>query len=841
MPGQYWSFTEKIFQAWRLRVICYPESVTYVRSIRGNRKTETENADSAFPQTPRLPEAPGRRVARPLVWVTLAFMGGLAAPSWGLRIPGGWLLAGLSALGVLLVLAWWTGRRAGWLALAFFCLLGVAFYQQAQQPFFPPANITDLPLKEELTLRARLDRPSKIGAHGVQMFLDTTAWRSPAGWRPVSGKLLVTAPPLKTPPVGAALVIKTRLRSPRVLKNPGSFNRGRYLAADGIFRVASLRHPGDLIVLANAGASPLRERLRGSIRRLLEELPQAPRAMYLAMLLGDQGEITPEMRQAFSRTGTSHLLVINGMHLGAVAAVAYFLCFFVLRRFPRLLLRINALKVSTLVAAVPVVAYAWMAGGSPSTQRAEIMVLAYLLLVFLGRPREVWSALALAALLILCLSPLRLYTISFQLSFVAVAGIIYFLPRWFDWDWEELSFTWWLRRWGVKSWRWFKEAAAVSVVATLATAPLVAAYFQVVSLLGAAVNLVAIPLVLFLALPLGEVAVLAQSLHLTPVAQGLLALGQIPLWLAYEAVAAAARLPGSAITVSTPTWWQIAAYFLLWVMLFPPRRQWWTWLGAALAGLVLVGTVSLPLLWSHKYLEVTCLDTGGSLAGVAVSPEGKRLVFSAPGASWPGQGRGGPGPLPAYLHWRQWQRLDEVMALRLAQGNATELLALARQFQVGQFWYGRRGPQGPAYYELINWLGDQGRSPRSLKRGKPPGTLGSVGLSWRPLAERGAALQLTYQGRVVLIVPPGGRLPAEGWPLIPGTRLAALFISGKPAPDLGTLAGSLHPAIITIYGVPPEDVGSENLPAGSRCLRTAAGAVSLRIYAGGARVRQWRP
>src|SRR4030042_4353540 len=161
--------------------------------------------------------------------------------------------------------------------------------------------------------------------------------------------------------------------------------------------------------------------------------------MYLAMLLGDQGESPPEMRQAFTRTGTSHLLVINGMHLAAVAAVAYFLCFWGLRRFPRLLLRINAVKVSWVVAAIPVVAYAWMAGGSPSTQRAEIMVLAYLLLLFLGRPREVWSALALAALIILSLSPLRLYAISFQLSFAAVAGLVYFLPRWFQGAGERLS------------------------------------------------------------------------------------------------------------------------------------------------------------------------------------------------------------------------------------------------------------------------------------------------------------------------------------------------------------------------------------------------------------------
>jgi ComEC/Rec2-related protein len=151
------------------------------------------------------------------------------------------------------------------------------------------------------------------------------------------------------------------------------------------------------------------------------------------MLLGDQGEVTPLMRQNLARTGTSHLLVINGLHLGMVALVTYFLSFWLLRCFPRLLLRVNAVKIATLLAAIPVVFYAWVAGGSPSTQRAEVMVLAYLLLVFLGRPGEVWSALALAALIILSLWPLRLFSISFQLSFAAVAFLIYLVPRLVEW------------------------------------------------------------------------------------------------------------------------------------------------------------------------------------------------------------------------------------------------------------------------------------------------------------------------------------------------------------------------------------------------------------------------
>ena len=142
------------------------------------------------------------------------------------------------------------------------------------------------------------------------------------------------------------------------MQNPGTFNRPRFLAADGLFREVRLWDPHRPILLAATDAYPWTERLRGGIRERLRELDPAGRAIYLAMLLGDQGEITPEMRQNFARTGTSHLLAINGLHLGAVALVTYFLSFWLLRRFPRLLLRVNAVKIATLLAAIPVVFYA---------------------------------------------------------------------------------------------------------------------------------------------------------------------------------------------------------------------------------------------------------------------------------------------------------------------------------------------------------------------------------------------------------------------------------------------------------------------------------------------------
>jgi len=625
------------------------------------------------------------------------------------------------------------------------------------------------------------------------------------------------------------------------LQNPGTFNRPRFLAADGLFREVRLSDPQRLIFLAETQDYPWAERLRGGIRGLLKDMDPAGRAIYLAMLLGDQGEVTPLMRQNLARTGTSHLLVINGLHLGMVALVTYFLSFWLLRCFPRLLLRVNAVKIATLLAAIPVVFYAWVAGGSPSTQRAEVMVLAYLLLVFLGRPGEAWSALALAALIILSLSPLRLFSISFQLSFAAVAFLIYLVPRLVRHP-EDSKLDHPIPRAATRLLYPIKEWFMVSAVAALATAPLVALYFQVVSLLGILVNLVAIPLVLLLALPLGEAAVISQALSLTPVAQALLFVGKIPLWLGYQAVQWGARVPGSAIITPTPTWLMIGAYYTVLILVFYPRRTFLTWAGAILSGVVLVGAIALPLAMAPKALEVTCLDAYGGLEGVVVTPENRRLVVTA--APPPRWGRTGPGwgPLPGYLHWRQFRSLDLAIALNLNEANAGELLTLARQFSVGSYWYGERGRAGAGYWDLANYLGDRGATPQSLDRGGPPGVLVSVDLKYVKLgADAAPALEVAYQGQRVLLVPPVGELAADDLPAGAGP-LAALVIPGALAGprDRKAILDRLNPGRVVVYG-DPERSGATRSPWPVPCQFTREGEVSLHLAASGVSARQRRP
>lgn len=803
------------------------------------------NSVARFPRNCRLPPAevqlaaPASVIARPLLPLTLALAAGIAASAWGIKLSANALTLAVITLFLTLVFLFLTKRNARLVPLALFFFLGLALARQALNPAFPSHHVVNLPQEQWVTLKGHLYRPCQKTDGGVRLFLAVTDWLGPSGWRAVAGKvLLVGGPGTPQPSEGAEVVVRTRLKEFRDPLNPGAFPRSRYWAAQEIYRQGSLKEPADLLVLAPHESPGLRERLREGFRRLLAPLDQLSRALYLALILGDQGEVSREMRQAFGRTGTSHLLAISGLHLGALAGLGFGGAFWLLRRFPRVLLWINAIKLASALAAIPVVAYAWIAGGSPATARAEIMILAYLLLILAGRPREVLSALALAGLFILIASPLLLFSLSFQLSFISVAALAYLLPRWVrPPDSEGLPRNP-ARRWGRRLLFWGRGALFASVVATLATAPLVAASFHTVSVVGVGVNLLAIPLINGVAVPAGLLALAAQAVHFPALAQGFLKLGQIPIRLAYTAISWGAALPGSALILPTPSWLQILLFYGVLFLIFPPRRSAATCIAGALAGVLLAGTIMTPYLNRPSDIcELTCLDSHTGLAGLLVTPSGRRLVISAGWPDWPGQeGRAGGGALPEYLHWRQFRRLDQLMALSLTSRNAPELLRLAREFRPGQVWLAGGRP-GPEVIELRNFLGDQGRPARSLTRGGPPKALGEVSLAYDELANgRSVALRIIFVGRQVLLLPPAGLKDLESLLAASGAPLEALVAPTEP--ELRWLA-ALRPGHVIVYGAPGGRFRSKRRFAPSNLYYTQEGAVTLQLSGKGAVIRQF--
>jgi competence protein ComEC len=280
-----------------------------------------------------------------------------------------------------------------------------------------------------------------------------------------------------------------------------------------------------------------------AVERLRKALPEGNgRAVVLAMATGERGEIGNELRQSYSASGASHLLAVSGLHIG----IAFMLINILL--LPLVLLR-HGNVVRSVVAIALIWLYVWLCGLSPSAVRAAIMF--SLLQYSLSSLREYVSVniLAATAFVMLALDSHLLFDISFQLSFVAVAGII----------------LWAMPLYRLCATR-FKAAniiigvLLVGLASTVATIPLVAHNFATISIVGILIN----PAVILLA----NVVVLAGvvSLAFPPLAV-------VAEWAAEwqnRLVEWAAALPYGHFDLTIPEWvmWTIYALFAVATFIF---------------------------------------------------------------------------------------------------------------------------------------------------------------------------------------------------------------------------------------------------------------------------------
>ena len=196
------------------------------------------------------------------------------------------------------------------------------------------------------------------------------------------------------------------------------------------------------------------------------------RAIFSAMVLGYKDDLSLEVKEAFNRTGTRHVLAISGLHLTIVAAIIL-----------EVLLSIGlSRKQSFWLALLGILAFILLVGAPPSAIRAGIMASLYLVAQGIGRMASALRLLLVAAVIMLIINPqLLLFGIGFQLSFMAVLGIILFKP-FFD---KLIRF---IRPQGLRS------LMSLSLAAQITTWPIIAHNFGSVSIISPIANLVAVPL-----------------------------------------------------------------------------------------------------------------------------------------------------------------------------------------------------------------------------------------------------------------------------------------------------------------------------------------------------------
>jgi len=450
-----------------------------------------------------------------------------------------------------------------------------------------------------------------------------------------------------------------KLKRPHGSLNPGGFDYERWLFTQGIGAAGYVRPDSKPVLLGRDSAwtniSVWRQRITDRLSFLLSESPSL--GLIKALTIGDGNGITQQQWDVFRKTGTTHLVVISGSHVGLIAGLAYFL---VLKVWAWTgLLRWSPQRVAAVAAMLVAVFYAGLAGFSVPAQRAVIMLAVVMLAIILQRNTRPFNTLAVALFAVLAFDPLAVLAVGFWLSFLAVSLIIYVVAG-------RLS----------KS-GYMLEGIKINWATSVGLSPLLLFFFQQVSLISPLANFIAVPVISLLAVPLSLLAVvlmfgfplLASKLFMVvdTALQGL-------WWLLVRL----AELPLATISHAQPSVWALVFALPGVLLLLAPRGMPARWLSLIMFLPLVFTPANKPKAGS---INMTLLDVGQGLS-VVVQTENHWLVYDT-GAKFSAESDMGRSVVLPFLRRQGADKIDRLIishgdndhiggALSLMHGMPTE-------------------------------------------------------------------------------------------------------------------------------------------------------------------------
>jgi len=472
-----------------------------------------------------------------------------------------------------------------------------------------------------------------------------------------------------------------QLAAVRAACNPGEFDRAEYLRADRVRGTLRTGYPQCVTVVDRAGSwHPGRwlDAVRQRANRVLWQRLDPPQAgLASALLLGNREYLGPARATAFQETGTVHLLAISGLHVGIV--VLGFGWLLAILRVPRV--------PAVVLVALAAVAYTLLTDARPPAVRASILVVILSAAIVLGRRPVQFNSLAAAALVILALNPADVFRIGPQLSFLAVAALMWFAPHWFGTgtseppldrlvDMARPRWSRWL--WGLE--HSVRHLTLVSATIWLVLLPLVMARFHLLTPIAVPLNTILwIPMTLALC---SGFVVLAIGWLLPPLGAAAACVCNLSLAGIDAAIESAQQVSLSHFWVPGPAeWWLWGFYGGLGLVAVagrgrPPRR----WLVALLAGWIGVGFLSASWPKESDRLACTFLAVGHGCATVVELPGGGTIVYDAGSLGSP---HGATRSIAGCLWQQGITHVDAVVLSHADADHYNALPGLLRRFSVG--------------------------------------------------------------------------------------------------------------------------------------------------------------
>lgn len=288
---------------------------------------------------------------------------------------------------------------------------------------------------------------------------------------------------------GASASITGGIELPGDAGNFGAFDYRSYLQQQGIhwqFAVKGTDSVAITSVKTPWSMKPLRmiDDLRSAIGGLMDRLyPDGDSGYMKGLVVGIRSDLDPEQFNNFAKLGLTHVLAISGLHVGVVV--------FLLLQIGSWLRLTRERTLDITIALMPV--YMMVTGASPSVVRSCLMAMLALWLARRHALKDGLHLISAAAVLMLMWNPLLIEDISFQLSFIVTVGLVQFVPT----VTESIPIPW----------KWLRSAIAVAVTAQVVSFPLTIYYFHAVHLLSLPANLILVPFISFIVMPLGMASI----------------------------------------------------------------------------------------------------------------------------------------------------------------------------------------------------------------------------------------------------------------------------------------------------------------------------------------------
>ena len=609
------------------------------------------------------------------------------------------------------------------LALSFFFIgiCNIRLYLHKEQS--PDHIINYLSTDDEIVAEGIISENPEISPDKADIIVSLTRMIREEFTTPVRGSVLLSVKDCRFLKYGDYVRFRSRLKQPHNFNNPGTFDYVKQLQYRGIMVRGTINNPSNILVMRENQGSRVKiyfEKYREKLRKIIRENSLNPEGQIIqAMILGDQKEIPKEVMEKFNQTGTTHIIAISGFNIGIIAALSFIVVRMIMKSSTYLLLKFNMNVVATVFSIIPVIFYTFVAGLGISVVRAAIMAVTLMIAIVVGKEKDLYNTLAIAAFIILVISPYALFDISFQLSFVAVWSILYITPRLLNYmpainskkESKQL----------IHYNTFIKDTViflSVTVSAILGTLPLILFYFNRLSPIALLANILVVPLLGVITIPFC-IAITVAAMISVQLSILFIHISSFLVWVSLIMVDLLSSINGASIFISTPTLTEIILYYCLLivgVMLLRKtsssnkesiRKEYAirNILRFSIAFVILLLLISNIIYLNTrdlftKNMRITVIDVGQGSSILVQIPNGKRILIDGGGVP-EGNFDIGKFVVAPFLWHNRISTIDLVVLSHLHPDHINGLIFILSNFRIKEVWTNSDVSKAESYEKLM--------------------------------------------------------------------------------------------------------------------------------------------